>query len=188
MPYVPHVLYVPYVTCVPYLSSCFMCSRAVRFLRALRALALCMPSRLICLRSVIYLACPTWLTRVFYKQRFFSTQSQCCLTFSGIELKMLHRCGLINTTIIILRYILYLVYLGPCLGLGLSMLYPCDLFFIFSLIFITSNSITSLKQTHLFFAHSLEYLLLFLDDNVDEESELHRVLHSFCLICCHFQS
>ena len=29
----------------------------------------------------------------------------------------------------------------------------------------------SRKQTHMYFAHSLEYLLLFLDDNVDEESE-----------------
>ena len=31
--------------------------------------------------------------------------------------------------------------------------------------------ITSFKQTHLFFVHFLEHLLLFLDDNVDEESE-----------------
>ena len=31
-------------------------------------------------------------------------------------------------------------------------------------------SYTSLKQTHLFFAHYLEYLI-FLENNVDEESE-----------------
>ena len=48
----------------------------------------------------------------------------------------------------------------------------CDLFFIFSLIFILINHITSLKETHLFFVHFLEYLLLFLNDNVDEESDL----------------
>ena len=45
------------------------------------------------------------------------------------------------------------------------------LFFIFSVIFIAINSITSLKQTHLFYAHFLDYLLLFLDDEVDEESK-----------------
>ena len=56
---------------------------------------------------------------------------------------------------------LYLVYLHQFLGLFMS--YLCDLFFIFSLIFI---SYTLLKQIHLFFVHFLEYLLLFLDDNV----------------------
>ena len=50
-------------------------------------------------------------------------------------------------------------------------LYICDLFFIFSLIFIVINHMTSLKQSYLFFVHFLEYLLIFLDDNVDEESE-----------------
>ena len=66
---------------------------------------------------------------------------------------------------------LYLVYLCPCLGLGLLMSYLYDLFIIFSLIFIVINHITSLKQTHLFFAHFLEYILFFLDDEVDEKSE-----------------
>ena len=51
------------------------------------------------------------------------------------------------------------------------MSYLCDLFLIFSLIFIAINHITSLKQSHLVFEHFLEYLLLFLDDNVDEENE-----------------
>ena len=51
------------------------------------------------------------------------------------------------------------------------MSYICDLFFIFSLIFIVINHITSLKQAKLFFVIFLEYLLLPLDDNVDEESE-----------------
>ena len=46
-----------------------------------------------------------------------------------------------------------------------------DLFFILSLIFIAINYVTSLKQTYLFFVHVLECLLLFLDDNVDEESD-----------------
>ena len=43
------------------------------------------------------------------------------------------------------------------------------LFFISSLIFIAINHITSLKQTHLFFVYFLEYLLLFLDDNLGQE-------------------
>ena len=60
-----------------------------------------------------------------------------------------------------------MVYFSPCLGLGLFMSYPCDLLFIFSLILIVINHRTPLKQTHLFFVHFLEYLLLLLDDNVD---------------------
>ena len=69
------------------------------------------------------------------------------------------------------RHISYLVYFGPCLGLGLFMSHIGDLFFIFSLIFIAINSITLLKQKHSFYAHFLDYILLFLDDNVDEESK-----------------
>ena len=52
------------------------------------------------------------------------------------------------------------------------MSYLYDLLFIFSLIFIVIIHLTSLRQTHLLFVHFLEYLLLSLDDNVDEESEL----------------
>ena len=46
------------------------------------------------------------------------------------------------------------------------MLYLCDLFFIFSLIFIVISHITLFKYTYIF----LEYLL-FLDDKVYGESE-----------------
>ena len=86
----------------------------------------------------------------FYKQRFFSTQPQCCLTFSWIELQNWLKCCLIHINIIILRHF-YLLYLCPCLDLGLWMLYLCDLFFIFPFIFIMSNRIISWIQTHLFF-------------------------------------
>ena len=82
---------------------------------------------------------------------------------------MLFRCFLIHINIIILGHILYLVYLT--LDLGLFMSYLCDLFFISNLIFIPINHILSLKETQLIFVHFLEYLLLFLDDSVDEESE-----------------
>ena len=94
----------------------------------------------------------TSYTRFFYKQRFFSTQSQCCLTLSWIELQMLFRCCLINKGIIIVRHIIHLLYLRPCLHLGLFMLYLCDLFFIFIVIFIMFNRIISWIQTHLFFS------------------------------------
>ena len=78
---------------------------------------------------------------------------------------------LIRVTFIILRHIFYSVYLCACLGLGRFVLYICDLFFILSLILIVINHITSLKQTHLFFVYFLVYLLLFLNDILDEESE-----------------
>ena len=51
------------------------------------------------------------------------------------------------------------------------MSYHFNIFFIFSLIFIVVNHITSLKQTHLLFVCFLEHLLLFLDDNVDEDGK-----------------
>ena len=65
---------------------------------------------------------------LFYKQRFFSTQPQCCLTFSWIELQVLLRCCLIHRSIIILRDFLYFIYLFSCLDLGLSISYLCHLF------------------------------------------------------------
>ena len=76
-----------------------------------------------------------------------------------------------HITIIPLKHILYSVYLCPCLGLGLFMLYLCYLFFIFSLIFIFINHVTPLKQTRLFFVHFLQYLWLCLDDSMDEDSK-----------------
>ena len=77
------------------------------------------------------------------------------------------RCCLIHATIIMVSHILYLLYMCPCLDLGLLISYQCDLLFIFSFIFIVINHITSFKQTYLFFVHFLERLLLFLDDNVE---------------------
>ena len=47
-----------------------------------------------------------------------------------------------------------------------------SLWYVFhSLIFIAIDHTSSIKQSYLFFVHFLEYLLLFLDDNGDEESE-----------------
>ena len=70
-------------------------------------------------------------------------------------------------TINILRHTLHLLYSCPFLSLGLFVLYLCDLLFIFSIILIAINHMTSLKETHLSFVRFLEYFLLFLDDNVN---------------------
>ena len=109
-------------------------------------------------------------TRYFYKQRFFFNSASVLLNFSWIDLQILLRCYLIHITIIILRHI-HLVYLCPCLGLGLFTPYLCDVVFIFSLIFIVINQIISFKQTYLFFVQFLQYLLLDLDDNLNEKKQ-----------------
>ena len=67
---------------------------------------------------------------------------------------------------ITLRHILYLVYLCPCLGLGL-------LYQIYVIYFSFSASLSNnpIKTDAFVFEHYLEYLQLFLDDDLDEESE-----------------
>ena len=79
----------------------------------------------------------------FISNAFFATQTQCCLTFSWIELQMLLRFSLIHIATMILRHIFYLVYLCPSLDESLFMLCLRDLFFNFSLIFIDIIYVTS---------------------------------------------
>ena len=83
---------------------------------------------------------------------------------------------------IILRHFIFILF--PCESIGLFMSKLCYLFFIFSLIFIVINQKTSLKQTYLFFVYFLEYLLLFLDHNVDEEWEYFSNSKSSAPGCC----
>ena len=90
-----------------------------------------------------------WLRAFFYKQRLFPTQPQCCLTFSWIEPQKLLWYCLIHISIILLRHFLYLLYLCPCLDLGLFMSYLCNLFFIFIFTVIMINHIISWIQTTL---------------------------------------
>ena len=96
---------------------------------------------------------------------------------------------LVHITVIILRHSLYLVYLCTCLRLGLYiyiylfisvyiylglrlfMSYWFDLFIIFNFTFIVMNHTTTLTQTYFFFVHFLDYLLLILDDDMNEESK-----------------
>ena len=87
---------------------------------------------------------------------------------SWIELRVLVRCCLMHKSIITVRHILYLLCLYLCLELSPFMLYLCDLRFIFIMI----NCIISWIQAHMFFCLFLEYVLLFLDDNLVEECEL----------------
>ena len=70
-----------------------------------------------------------------------------------------------------MKRFIYLLYLCLCLHLGLFMPYLRESIFIFVFIFIMINCIISWIQTCLFFAYFLEYVLLLLDDNVDEESQ-----------------
>ena len=55
------------------------------------------------------------------------------------------------------------------------MSYICDLFFNFSLILIVINHINTFKQVFVFLYILLGYLQLFLDDNMDEESECFQI-------------
>ena len=86
-----------------------------------------------------------------YKQYFFTTQPQCCLIFLWVELQVLFRCCLIHINTIMQKHFLCLLYLCPCLNLGLYMSHLCDLLFIFISIFIIINRIISWAETHLFF-------------------------------------
>ena len=118
----------------------------------------------------------------FYKQRFFSIQPQCCLAFPWIKLHMLLRCCLIHKSIIILRhfYIYYIcvqgIFVFTLFHLGIFISYLCDQLFIFIFIFIIINHIISWIQAFMFFCLFCRIffyirLLIFLDDNVDEECE-----------------
>ena len=88
---------------------------------------------------------------------------------------MLLRSFLRHITIIILRPILHLIYLRPCPGLDLFMLYLCILFLFLNLIVIVINHITSSKQVHFFSCTFLENLLLFLNANLDEEANYFQI-------------
>ena len=101
---------------------------------------------------------------LFLQATFFSTEPQCCLTFSWFELQMLLWCYLIHINIVI-------VCLCPFLGLGLFISFLYDVFFNFRLVFIVINHVTKFKQRYLFFVHFVEYLQLFLDGNMHEKCE-----------------
>ena len=92
----------------------------------------------------------TWYIPFFYQRCFSSTQLQCCITFSWMELQVLLRCCLIHVSMVMIKHFLCLLHLHPCLDLGLFMSYLCDLFFIFIFIFIMINQMILWMQTQLF--------------------------------------
>ena len=94
---------------------------------------------------------------LFHSFKWVKTLPQILLcSFLNTFTQMLLWCCLIHITIIILRNVLYLVYLRLYLGVGLFMSYLLDAFFIFRLVFIIMNHIISLKQASLFFADFLK--------------------------------
>ena len=80
------------------------------------------------------LAIITWLHAFFISNAFFNSASV-LLNILKTELQMLLSCYLIHISIIILRRYIYLLYLCPCLHLGLQLylkvavdkLFPCVL-------------------------------------------------------------
>ena len=84
-------------------------------------------------------------TCFFYKQHFFSTQPQCCLTFSWFGFQVLLRCCLVHISIIIIsRPIFTIVSMSRCRSIYVVSMWS---FFIFIII----NCIISWIQIHLFF-------------------------------------
>ena len=127
----------------------FVCGIALKLIKYLRKSTLIYQSlfeQSMLIKNIVLVRYLLWVissnTRFFINNAFFSTQPQCYLTFSRIELQMLFRCCLIDVTIIILRRLLYLLYFCPCLELGLFMSHY-DLVFIFTSTFIMINCLIS---------------------------------------------
>ena len=108
---------------------------------------------------------------------------------------MLLRCCLIHISIIILRRFIYLLYLCPCLHLGLFMPYLRESIFIFVFIFIMINCIISWIQTCLFFCLFFRICPIIVRWQRGWRMPIIfgckkfslRVLLSICLVFCRFQ-
>ena len=110
-------------------------------------------------------------TRLFYKQRIFSTQPQFCLTFHELNFKCCLAIANTYSNHYGETHFVFSIFMSMSRPRSILMPYLCDPFFIPTLIFIVINHITSFKQSSLLFVHLLKCLLLFFDDNLDEESE-----------------
>ena len=78
----------------------------------------------------------------------------------------------------------FIIYLCPCLDLGLFMSYLCDLFLIFIFIFIMINRIILWTQAHLFLCLFFRICPIVLDVNVDEECEKFSNSKNAATGCC----
>ena len=122
---------------------------------------------------ILYYTGPNFLSlklaiHAFFYEYFFLTQPQCCLTFSWIELQILRRCCLIHTSIIILKHFIFTMLVSKSR--------PRFICVIYVIYFSSSFSLWLIVLSHEYkhtcsVAYFLEYDLLFLDDNVDEECE-----------------
>ena len=133
------------------------------------------------------------MLHAFVISNAFFNSASVQLKFFMNELQMLLRYYLIHIAIYILRHI-YLK-LCPCLGLGLFVLYLCDVPFIFILIFIVISHITSFKQTNLLFCSFFRISPVIFgrqhrwrNRNIFKQQKFSlKVLLSFCLIFSEFQ-
>ena len=118
-------------------------------------------SSLLVVSSYLTKAAENWLTRLFYKQGFFLTQSQCCLTFSWVEFQMLLRCCLIHNHHRTLTRLMISLFVSMSRPTSLYVVYMwCDLFFIFSLIFHNQLYNSIITDTLVFTHFFLEYVTI----------------------------
>ena len=79
----------------------------------------------------------------------------------------------------------YLLYLCPCLDLGLFMSNLCDLSFTFIFSFIMINHVISWVKTSFLFVCFSEYVISFLDHNVEKECEqFFQIFTNSASDCC----
>ena len=108
----------------------------------------------------------------FYKQRFFSSQPQLLINFLWIQLQILLRCSLTHKSTIIHRHFLSRVYLlFNILSMSeLKSIYVVSMWSIFHYLYFHHDNSYNLMYTRSF-AYFKEYVLLFLNNNVDEGCE-----------------
>ena len=102
---------------------------------------------------------------------------------------MFLRCWLIHVSIIILRRVLYLLYLCSSLDLCLFMSYLCDLFFLFVFIFIMINRTNADAFVLLLIVQNMSYYFWMRTwmrnaNNFQQQKFSLRVILSICLIFC----
>ena len=121
---------------------------------------------------ISFLQLPSWYARLFQATHVFSSASM-QLNFV-LLITYRHRLTVARYFILLVS-VFILARMCLCLYMRLGLFMSRDIFFITIFIFIRINHIISLKQIHLFCGHFCEKFSL-------------RLLLSFCLIFCQFQS
>ena len=99
-------------------------------------------------------------TGFFVSIAFFQPSLSIGQLFHELSFKCCFRCCLIHTNIIILRYLIFTIFLSMFRSRSIYISYLCDLYFIFILIFIMVNRIILWIQTHLLFCLFLMAILM----------------------------